>query len=196
MKDKNDTKKYKRRRGDRKDGRLIRDIDPLHYVTGVIYPYRCDNEAFISQRINLTAMNEYLAKKNADGPVYKYNMFQLVVTALLKTAWLRPKMNRFIANNKFYQRNEVSASFVVKRLFSDKGEEMLAFIHSKEDDTLDTIHDDIYRQVSKVRADSYVDPSSEAMDVFNKMPIHSLAARGCFFKTMLPRQFEKSSIRR
>lgn len=160
----------KRRRGDRKDGRLIREIDPLHYVTAIIYPERCDNEAFISERIDLTAVNEYVAKKNADGPEYKYNMFQLIVTALLKTITLRPKMNYFIANNKFYERNEISASFVVKKLFADNGEEMLAFIHAKKDDTLDTIHDDIYRQVSKFRGTDYTDPSSEAMDIFNKMP--------------------------
>ncbi len=162
--------KEKRRWGDRKDGKLIRDIDPLHYVTGIIYPNRCDNEAYISETIDLTAVDEYLTKRNAENPVYKYNFFQLLVTALVKTITLRPKMNRFIANGKFYQRNEISASFVVKREFSDKGEEVLAFIHTKEDDTLETIHDAIYKKVSKFRGDDYVDPSSEAMDVFNKMP--------------------------
>ena len=160
-----------RRRGDRKDGVLLRDIDPLHYVTGILYPNRCDNEAYISERINLINLNEYLAAKNADGPVYKYNMFQLIVTALVKTITLRPKLNRFIVNGKFYQRNEVSSSFVVKREFSDKGEEVLAFLHTKGDDTLESIHEDIYRQVTKFRGDEYVDPSSKAMDIFNRMPM-------------------------
>ena len=131
----------KRRRGDRKDGKLIRDIDALHYITGIIYPNRCDNEAYISERIDLRPINEYLAQKNADNPEYKYNCFQVIVTALAKTIMLRPKLNRFIVNSRFYQRNEVSTSFVVKRQFSDKGEEVLAFIHAKEDDTIDTVHD-------------------------------------------------------
>ena len=39
----------KKRRGDRKDGRLMRELDSLHYVTGILYPNRCDNEAYISQ---------------------------------------------------------------------------------------------------------------------------------------------------
>ena len=42
----------KKRRGDRKDGRLMRELDSLHYVTGILYPNRCDNEAYISQRID------------------------------------------------------------------------------------------------------------------------------------------------
>jgi len=94
----------------------------------------------------------------------------VIVTALAKTIMLRPKMNRFIVNSRFYQRNEVSTSFVVKREFSDKGEEMLAFLHAKEDDTIDTVHNEIYRQVSELRDKDYVDPSSGAMDMFRKMP--------------------------
>ena len=58
---------YKRRRGDRKDGRLLRELDSLHFITGIIYPNRCDNEAYISVKVDLTAMNAYLARKNEDG---------------------------------------------------------------------------------------------------------------------------------
>ena len=55
----------------------------------------------------------------------------------MKTITLRPKLNRFIVNSNFYQRNEVSAAFVVKKQFSDKGAEALAFLHAKETDTVD-----------------------------------------------------------
>lgn len=159
----------KKRLGDRRDGVLLRELDSLHYITGIIYPNRCDNEAFISERIDLTNINAYLQKKNADNPEYKYNLFQLIVTALLKTITLRPKMNRFIANSNFYQRNEVSAAFVVKKLFADQGAEALAFIHSKPEDTLDTVHDYIFRQVSSCRSHK-VDSSTGAMDILNKIP--------------------------
>ena len=47
----------KRRRGDRRDGRLLRELDSLHFITGIIYPNRCDNEAYISERIDLTPVN-------------------------------------------------------------------------------------------------------------------------------------------
>ena len=30
--------KQKRRRGDRRDGRLLRELDSLHFITGFIYP--------------------------------------------------------------------------------------------------------------------------------------------------------------
>ena len=53
--------------GDRKDGYLIRDLDAMHYVMPHIYPNRCDNEAYISQRVDLTAINAYL--KGLEGDV-------------------------------------------------------------------------------------------------------------------------------
>ncbi len=158
-----------RKFGDRKDGTLLRDLDSMHFIVPLIYPNRCDNEAFISERIDLTNINRFLEEKNKNDPEYKYNLFQIIVTAMLKAITLRPKMNRFIANKNTYQRNEVSASFVVKKMFSDTGAEALAFVHAKDTDTLDTVHNEIYRQVSACRGEK-ADASTESMDLFNKMP--------------------------
>ena len=155
---------YKRRRGDRKDGRLLRELDSLHFITGIIYPNRCDNEAYISVKVDLTAMNAYLAKKNAEETDFPYTMFHIVVAALEKTITLRPKLNRFIVNSNFYQRNEVSAAFVVKKQFSDKGAEALAFLHGKETDTVTEVHDYIRRQVTECRSEK-VDASTAGMDL-------------------------------
>ena len=171
--------KSKRRWGDRRDGKLIRDLDSLHYITGIIYPHRCDNEAYIGELVDLTNINEYLAKKNYEGIDYKYNLFQIVVTALMKMITLRPKMNRFIVNGNFYQRNEVSSAFVVKKQFADHGAEALAFIHAKESDTLDSIHDAIRDEVMFCRSDK-VDETTGNIDAVAKMPrfVFKAAAHG------------------
>ena len=156
--------------GDRKDGAVIRNLDSMHYIMPIIYPNRCDNEAFISERIDLSNVDAFLARKNAENPEYQYNLFQIIVTAMLKTITLRPKMNRFIANKTMYQRNELSAAFVVKREFADNGGEALAFIRARGSDTLDTIHNEIYRQVFQCRGDNSEDSSTDAMDILNSMP--------------------------
>lgn len=155
--------------GDRKDGTLLRDIDSMHFVMPLMYPNRCDNEAYISERIDLTNISKYLEKKNAGNPDYEYNLFQVMVTAVLKTITLRPKMNRFIANQAMYQRNELTAAFTVKKVFSDHGGEALARLRAKDSDTIDTIHDEIFRQVSYCRSEEK-DPSTAAMDVIQKVP--------------------------
>lgn len=155
--------------GDRKDGVLLRELDSMHVIMPLMYPNRCDNEAFLSETIDLTHINSYLEKKNADGPVYKYNLFQIAVTAMLKTITLRPKMNRFIANQNMYQRRDVRAAFTVKKVFSDRGDEALAAIHTTGHETIDDIHNEIYRQVSFCRSDDK-DPSTASMDIIQKLP--------------------------
>lgn len=155
--------------GDRKDGKLLRKIDSMHYIMPLMYPNRCDNEACMNFTVDLTNANKFLETKNLMGPEYKYNLFQLVLTALLKTVTLRPKMNYFIANGNMYERNEVTAAFTVKKIFSDNGGEALARIYAKENDNLDTIHNEIYRQVSFCRSDSK-DQSTASMDVIQKIP--------------------------
>jgi len=158
-----------RKWGDRKDGKLLRKIDSMHYIMPLMYPNRCDNEASMNFTIDLTKANEYLKNKNEGDPEYKYNLFQLVLTAMLKTIALRPKMNYFISNGNMYERNNLTAAFTVKKIFSDKGGEALARINAKDDYNIDSIHNEIYRQISFCRSDEK-DQSTASMDVIQKIP--------------------------
>lgn len=155
--------------GDRKDAKLVKDVDGMHFICPIIYPKRCDNEAFISETIDLTNVDKYLKKKNKDNPEYKYNFFQVLVTASLKVLYLRPKMNYFIANSNLYCRTEKTCSFVVKKKFTESGGEGLAFLHSKPEMNIDDVHEYIYKLISHERSGGS-DSSTDFMDFFKKLP--------------------------
>lgn len=155
--------------GDRKDGYLLRELDSLHFITGIIYPNRCDNEAYISERIDLTNIKAYIAKKNETEKDFPYTYFHVVLAALVKAITLRPKMNRFIVNGNFYQRKGLSASFVVKKQFTDSAAEALAMLHAKDSDTIESIHEHIRSQVMDCRSEK-VDSSTGDMDILNHLP--------------------------
>ena len=161
----------------RKDARLVKELDSMHVIVPLLYPGRCDNEAFISERIDLTNINAYLERKNellaqqtpeGEEP-FKYTIFHLIVTAMMKTIRLRPKMNWFIQNKRIYERKEITSAFVVKKQFSDHGAEALAVVRGEDDDTIDTIHDKIKAQVFSSRSEQK-DGSTEAMDIVSKLP--------------------------
>ena len=61
--------------GDRRDATLLRDVDSLHFIMGIIYPNRADNEAYIAERVNLEPIKEYIATKNYEGIPFKYTLF-------------------------------------------------------------------------------------------------------------------------
>ena len=155
---------------DRFDAKYLKDVDSMHFIMPFMFPNRCDNETFFSFRIDLTPLNEYIQKKNSTNPEYKYNMFQCMIAAALKTITLRSKLSIFIHNRKMYKRNEVSAAFTVKQVFSDDGGEVLAFIHSKPEWTIDDLHNEIHRQLIKLKNKNYVDESTGFMDKFNALP--------------------------
>ena len=168
----------KRRWGDRRDGRWLREEDSLHQITPYLMPNRADNEAFIKEQIDLTAINAYLAEKNAGDIDFKYTFFHIIVAALVKTVTLRPRMNRFIQGRRLYLRNELSAAFVVKKQFTDSAHEALAFIRFTEEDTVDSVHNKIRDEVRVNRKAGNVDNSTSAMDMLCKLPRAGLPGEG------------------
>lgn len=162
----------KRRWGDRRDGTLIRDIDAMHYVMPLMYPNRCDNEAFMSMAIDISKTEEYIRKFNAEHPEARLSMFDLVIAAMLKTIRLRPQMNRFIANKNVYQRNQITAAFTVKKEFRDDGDETLARVVADENDTLSDISAKVRDQIAFCKKED--DESTDAMNVIKKLPFKHL----------------------
>lgn len=159
----------KRRPGDRRDAALIRSTDPLHFIMGNIYPSRPDNEAYISERVDLAPIKAYLEKKNENAD-FKYTFFHVIIAALVRTFSLRPKLNRFYANGNYYQRHDITAAFVVKKEFSDGALEGLAFFKTRPTDTIDSIHDYIRDYVRGFREKSIQNTSDDSMEILNKLP--------------------------
>ncbi len=163
----------KRRRGDRRDGYLVRDIDSMHALMPYMLPNRADNEAFLTETIDMTNVIEYIAQKNADNPEFKYTFFHFLTAAIAKTIVLRPKMNRFYAGHRLYDRKDIILSFTVKKQFSDSSEEALAMIKIDKDSDVSPI-EQVYEQVKKivhnVRKENKTDASTEKMDILLKMP--------------------------
>lgn len=89
--------------------------------------------------------------------------------AALKLLVLKPQLNRFIKNGSLYQKNDISASFVVKRKLCENSEEGLAFINGLKDDTLETIHQKIYDEIYKTRKGSGGD-AVDSINIFRTLP--------------------------
>lgn len=159
----------KRKWGDRRDARMVRDNDPLHFFVPYLYPHRADNEAVVTEQIDLTAMNAFLAEKNAGRTEDRYTLMHAIVAALVRTITLRPKMNRFIQGNRLYQRDDLTTGFVVKKQFADNGAEALAFLKWGPETTIDTVHEKVMAEIHECRSDK-LDNSTAGMEKFTHLP--------------------------
>lgn len=163
----------KKKFGDRKDGYLVRDIDSVHAIAPYILPNRADNEAVLTDTVDMTHVVDYIAKKNADEPEFKYTFFHFIVAAIAKTIVLRPKMNRFYSGHRLYDRKDLLFSFVVKKKFSDNGQEVLATIKiDPESDVsaIDQVYEKIKKIVYSVRKENNSDSTTDKMDMLLKIP--------------------------
>ena len=160
-------KKEKRRRGDRKDAKLIRDIDGIHVAMAQLYGNRTENEAYISVQVELDPIKKWIA--NHPDEEFKYTFFHLIVAALLKLLIVRPKLNRFISNRHYYQKNERSIGFIVKRQFNDDAGEGMAIIKAEEKTNVFDVHKAIKDQVIPCKQGKN-SGTEDALDIFKKLP--------------------------
>lgn len=160
--------KYKRR-----DGTLVPETDPMHLITPHMVPDRCDNEAVLTELFDMTAVEAYLAKKNADGPEFKYTFFHVICAAIAKVLVLRPRMNRFYAGRRLYDRNDILFAFVVKKKFEDNGAEALAIIKVDKDGEIspvEQLHGKVKDIVYSVRKENKTEGTTEKMGILTKLP--------------------------
>lgn len=153
--------------GDRKDAVRVRNVDGMHMIMCDIKPLRADSDVYINQKVDVTELVKYIEeKKKSENDLTYFHAFS---TAIAKVFYNRPLLNRFVLNKNFYDRKEVSLSFVAKVEFSDNAPEYLNVIRVNENDTLNDIKEKISGTVKKVRSDSK-NGTDDAVNVVGKLP--------------------------
>ena len=136
----------------RKDGQKVTNLDSMHKIMPYLMSNRCEAEVYYVEKIDVTELIEYLDKKNKNKEKHeKTTLFHAIITAVAKTIYNRPLLNRFIAGKKFYDRNEISFSFVAKNKLEDNAEERLIILNAKNDMNLFDVSNKILTVVSETR---------------------------------------------
>lgn len=163
--------KRKRRWGDKKDARWVREATGLQVVMTHLMPKRTECEVYLNDTFDATPLLEYLERKNAEHPEYKTTIFHCLVVALARMCRERPMMNRYIQGRRLYERDDVTITFVCKRRFADGAEEALMTVKAEENDTLDTISRRIVGDVAETRRSEHSTGGIDAtLDAFARIP--------------------------
>lgn len=161
--------KVKRKFGDRKDAKRIGDIDGLSQILLDLKPKRCISDVFINQKMDVTNLVKYIEDKKKKGEEISY--FHAFVTAIGKTFYNRPKLNRFIANHHIYEHNDVVISFVAKVTFDDKSEEVMVMVPINTNDNINTISKKIKNKIDNIRNKKVKkEGANNAIDILGKLP--------------------------
>jgi len=164
--------KNNRKLGDRLDAKLCRDITGMGQICIDLKPKRSLSELFINQKMDVTALVDYINKhKENSDEENKLTYFHAFMTAVGKTIYNRPLLNRFVANRHVYEHNNISISFVMKIEFNDKSEEIMVIIPIEEEDNIFTIGKKISDKVNRVRTKGDTGSgANDAIQILGKLP--------------------------
>ena len=154
---------------DRRDGKRVKNIDGMHVLMPYLKPNRCDSDVYINYKLDVTELVKYVEKKKKENPDTRLTFFHVFVTAIGKVMYNRPLLNRFVVNKQYYDRNNISISFVAKGEFTDESKEFMSTIFIEENDTLDTVREKLTNKVTKVRKSSN-NSTDKAVDLVGKLP--------------------------
>ena len=104
---------------DRPDGTRVRDLPRLRRIMPFIMPRRSDAVVYFEQVIDLGATQDYLARWNADPARPRLTLFHILLAAGARTLHQRPRLNRFVAGRRLWQRNAVEMSVSVIKAKDD-----------------------------------------------------------------------------
>ena len=182
----------------RRDAKIVKDINGMFQLMLDLKPNRCDSDVFINQKMDVTKLVKYIENKKEEGKEITY--FHAFLTAIGKTFYNRQKLNRFIANRHVYQHNDVVISFVAKVSFDDRSEEIMVMVPIEEYDNIDTISKKVKSKVDCIRNKKATkEGANNALDVIGKLPnIVRVPLMGLFKwmdkKDLLPRSLIKDNL--
>ena len=156
-------------RNKRRDGVRIKDVDGFHSIVPYIMPKRTEAEVSMTEQFDVTDLVAWMAERNKNEGT-QLKIFHAICTAVARTIYHRPKLNIFISGRTYYQRKDITLSFVVKRQFDDEAEESLMFLKVEPDMNLDSISNMIIGDVDKVRKSSDGNDLDKLMKLVGSMP--------------------------
>ena len=166
--------KKKKQKGERYDAYPVKDIDPIQHFMLSLLGTRTENEAVCQFDVEMSALNEYIRKKNSLNPEFKYTFFHVFCAAMGRTIAERPRMNYFIRNGRFYERKEISMAAIAKKQKKDGAEEgmiMMRYHKDSDESPIDQMHNSICRQVYHIRKDEEShDDTTKIMQTLVRLP--------------------------
>ena len=108
------TKPYKRRFGDRPDGRKLRTFDPMNRIAGFIMPDRSGACNQIRDCFPLEEVEKYVHQKRREG-LKNFGILHVLLAAYIRTVSQRPGINRFFSGQTVFARHDIEVAMTIKK---------------------------------------------------------------------------------
>lgn len=151
----------------RKDGRRVKDADPMYTVVPYIMNKRYDAMNMITLDIPVDTIRDYIKEKRREG-VYMSHL-GVIIAAYLRTAKHYPLLNRFVVNKKIYDRNAFDVAMVVLKNSADDEGTMSKIRFDMDDDVL-VVQSKIDKYINDNRSKENSNSTDKLIKTLLKLP--------------------------
>lgn len=131
-----------RRFGDRYDGRLVRSLDAFYKIIPFIMKSRVDALVYFDEKIEIDHTEEYIKSQKINSNK-NISFLHIVIAAMVRTISQKPGLNRFIAGQRIFARNEILISLSIKKKLNECSPETVVKMKFDSSDTISEIVDKI-----------------------------------------------------
>jgi len=164
----------------RPDGNAIR-VPGFTKLLPIVSGTRNQSSIYFEDEVYLDKTLDFIDEfnKNRQKGTRKLSVFQIFINAIARTVAERPKINRFIVNYRFYQRNHISVSFVSKKTLQEEAEEINIIVPLEINDTIVDVNNRFSKIVYSATSENGTEvrkgtESSKGVDFVSKLPIFIL----------------------
>lgn len=150
----------------RKDGKRVKNVDPLYSLIPYFLVQRYDAMNTISLDIPLEPIQKYLNAQRKNG--HNISHLGIIIAAILRATAEFPALNRFIVNKKIYARNEFSVGMVV--LKPGEANDTMNKIYFELEDDIFTVQEKIDRYVEENRRPDNENSTDRIMKILLSIP--------------------------
>ena len=161
--------KYKRRFGDRKDGRLLRSLPAFSKFIPFIMPTRNDACNLYEESFEVTSVDRMLRKLRVEG--YKgIGIPHFIIAAYIRGVSMLPGINRFIAGRRIYARDGIEVVMAVKRSLSLDSSETTIKVKFEPTDTILDVYRKLNQKIDEIKTTDGNNNTEDVAEALCKAP--------------------------
>ena len=160
---------YKRRFGDRKEGRQLRSLDPFYKFIPYIMQKKNDACNLYEDSIEVSEAESWLREKRRDG-WKSIGMLHLFIAAYARTCAHCPGINRFISGQKIFARKNIQVVLTVKRAMSSDADETTIKVDLEPTDTVFDVYRKLGEKVEEIKANDGDNNTEQVAGALCKLP--------------------------
>ena len=160
---------YKRRAGDRVEGRRLRSLNGFYNFIPFIMPARNDALNYYEESFEITNADRWFRKQRVAG--YKgMGMLHLLIAAYVRACAYLPGLNRFCVGKRIYARNDIEIVMAVKRSLTIDSSETTIKVVFKPTDTIYDVYNRMNAAIDEIKNSDEENGTEEFANKFAALP--------------------------